>query len=931
MGRTLGKIPIALIILAALILASLGILSIIRVLGAGEPVSGVEWVQTSSGPIAITVAADSPAWTAGLRPGDYIEAVNGEPVDSAVDASTFDWTPESDVLSVLRIRRGTERLNINLRPGFEYRSEPYGYLSLVGFAFLLTGVFMALRWKAVRGAPAYSLLAVSLFGFLVFSHTGRADILDRLLYWLDLLAGSVVPALLIQLSLEMSRAGKSRRYMPLLYLPSIGILGAAFWLDPTVLEAAPRFAVPTQAVEFLDRARILYLGVAVLVAAGLMGRAYEKSRSTLHRGQLRWMLWGLFVGLVPFTVLYAIPWALQASDLPAWAQFLSVLPMLLVPAAFTAALVRYRLHDVNLILRRVLVEAASVFLTVAAYGVVVYTLRHGLSDYLPISKSGSRYAGMILTAISYPRIRFSMNRMVEQAFFRKKYSYRATLLDWARELNSETDLRSLVRLLKDRIEETLDLAAVDVFVLTGPDRFENVAGDAEKLTVVLEEKTLRRLEKSSWLHLPTQEIPAIPWARYLFGMRVKGSLCAVLATSERGAPAESLSSEDRALLATFAAHTATAIESARLFEEVRENARQVERLHAQQETILESGAVGLFMLDEEEKIRTWNRALEKIYSLPRTEAIGRRLEEVFPADVVGRLKAMMPAGNTGEVRRRPRYALQSRSGEKKTVNISVSTASGATGEGEVRIVAFDDVTEQVAMEEKFVQQERLASLGMLAAGVAHEVNTPLTGISSYTQMLADEMPDGDSRQDLLKQIEVQTRRVSEIANSLLNFARPEPASFDSLDINQVARECLKLFAPQTKGRRITVKTRFAESLPRVHGNRGELQQVLLNLLMNARDAVESEGTITIGSTNGSGRVCLEVMDDGAGIQEEDLARVFDPFYTTKGRGEGTGLGLSISYGIVREHGGEMRVVSVPGEFTRFTLDLPAADRETVKV
>jgi two-component system NtrC family sensor kinase len=765
-GRTLGKIPIALIILAALILAGLGTVSIIRVLGSARPVSGVEWVQTSFGPIAITVAAESPAWAAGLRPGDYIEAVNDQPVDSAVDASSFDWTPEADVFSVLRIRRGTERLNINLRPGFEYRSEPYGYLSLVGFAFLFTGVFMALRWKAVRGASAYSLLAVSLFGFLVFSHTGRADILDRLLYWLDLLAGSVVPALLIQLALEMSRAGKTRRYMPLLYLPSIGILGAAFLLDPAVLEATPRFAVPTHVVEFLDRARILYLGVAVLVAAGLMGRAYGKSRSTLHRGQLRWMLWGLFVGLVPFTVLYAIPWALQASDLPAWAQFLSVLPMLLVPAAFTAALVRYRLHDVNLILRRVLVEAASVFLTVAAYGVVVYTLRHGLSDFLPISKSGSRYAGMILTAISYPRIRFSMNRMVEQAFFRKKYSYRATLLDWARELGSETDLRSLVRLLKARIKETLDLAEVDVFVMTGPDRFEIVSDDPEKLTVILEEKTLQRLGKSSWIHLATQEIPAIPWARYLFGMKVKGSLCAVLATSEREAPAESLSSEDRALLATFAAHAATGIESARLFEEVRKNARQVERLHAQQETILESGAVGLFMLDEDQKIRTWNRALEKIYGLPRTEAIGRTLEDVFPADVVGRLKAMMPAGNTGEVSRRPRYSLQSRSGDKKTVNISVSTASGATGEGEVRIVAFDDVTEQVVMEEKFVQQERLASLGMLAAGVAHEVNTPLTGISSYTQMLADDMPQGDSRQRLLEQIEDEINRCVSLGESV---------------------------------------------------------------------------------------------------------------------------------------------------------------------
>jgi len=269
--RTLGKFSVALILAAALVLAVLGALSILRVLGTSEPVTGVEWVQTSSGPIAISVEKGSPAWEAGLRPGDYIEAVNGSPVESAVDASSFDWTPDGDVPSVLLIRRGREQLTINLRPGFEYRSEPYGYLSLVGFAFLFTGVFLALRWKAVRGAPAYSLLAISLFGYLVFSHTGRADFLDRLLFWLDLLAGSVVPALLIQLSLEMIRAGKARRIIPLLYLPSAGILAAAVWLHPTGPNPAIRWVVPSQVVDFLDRAQILFLGVAVLIAAGLMG------------------------------------------------------------------------------------------------------------------------------------------------------------------------------------------------------------------------------------------------------------------------------------------------------------------------------------------------------------------------------------------------------------------------------------------------------------------------------------------------------------------------------------------------------------------------------------------------------------------------------------------------------------------------------------
>ena len=930
-GRKLSAGARALIILAVVVLAGLGTISIYRVFITVEPVTGVEWVQTGSGPIAITVLEESPAWAAGLRPGDYLEAVNGRSVESALDASSFAWAREGDVPSVLEIRRGRERFTVNLRPGFVYRTEPYGYLSLVGFAFLFTGAMIAFRWRTVRGAPAYALLAAGLYGYLVFSHTGRADTLDWLFYWLDMLAGVTVPALLVQLSLELPRSGMTRRFYPLLYLPSAAILLTAVWMHPATLGGAYRFNDPVGAVELLDRLQILFLGAAVVVAALVMLKAYGRSRSTQHTGQLRWMLWGLFVGLVPFTILYAIPWALNATDLPGWAQFLSVLPMLLVPAAFTAALVRYRLHDVNIILRTALVEVASIFLAFAAYGVVVYTLRHGLSDLIDLSKSTTRYIGIFLTAISYPRIRSRMLLLVGQAFFRRRYSYRATLLDWARELNSENDPASLARLIRDRITRTLDLEMATLFVMTGPDRFESVAEQDGGLGLSLDEPALQRLETDPYVHLPAGELAGIPWARYLFGMRVKGGLCALIATSERSDPSESLSSEDRALLATFSAHAAAAIDSALLFQEVRQRAAEVERLHTEQETILESSAVGLFMLDEDERILTWNKALEEIYRLPREEAIGRSLQEVFPADLVRNLEQFAPAGGGGGDSRRFRYTLPNRAGDKVLVNIAVSRAGDHSGGGRVRVVAFDDVTEQIRMEEQMVQQERLASLGMLAAGVAHEVNTPLTGISSYAQIMLEDLPKDDPRREMLLRIDEQTRRASDIANSLLNFAKPQEASMEPLNLNQVARECLSLFVPQIKSRKIGVEEDFEEGIPPILGHRGKLQQVLLNLLINARDALAPGGTITVRTRGKAGRVCLDVLDDGAGIRKEDLVRVFDPFYSTKGQGEGTGLGLSISYGIVREHGGDMRVASVPGEFSRFTLDLPVADASRVPV
>jgi signal transduction histidine kinase len=260
-----------------------------------------------------------------------------------------------------------------------------------------------------------------------------------------------------------------------------------------------------------------------------------------------------------------------------------------------------------------------------------------------------------------------------------------------------------------------------------------------------------------------------------------------------------------------------------------------------------------------------------------------------------------------------------------TVNAAVvplraADESGITTVG--TIVIIEDVTRRVQLEEQLQISEKMASIGLLAAGVAHEVNTPLTGISSYAQLLLEDLSADDPRRDTLEKIEVQTRRVSTIANSLLNLARPERSIFESLPLNDAVHEVLKLFEPQIREKRIALHVDLSADLPEIHGHRGKLQQVLLNLLSNARDAVLGGGSISVRTVHTGGRVVLEVVDDGIGIAEGDLPRIFDPFFTTKGRGKGTGLGLAISYGIVREHDGVMHAESTPGEFTRFRVELP---------
>jgi two-component system NtrC family sensor kinase len=239
----------------------------------------------------------------------------------------------------------------------------------------------------------------------------------------------------------------------------------------------------------------------------------------------------------------------------------------------------------------------------------------------------------------------------------------------------------------------------------------------------------------------------------------------------------------------------------------------------------------------------------------------------------------------------------------------------------------DDITGRVELESQLSQAEKMSSIGLLAAGVAHEVNTPLAVISSYTQLLTKHV-DGDPKlSDLLDKITRQTFRASEIVNNLLNFSRTSATEFSDVNVNRIIRETLNLLEHQFKLARIKVDADLHHDLPLIHGNSGKLQQVFLNLFMNAKDAMAgTAGTLRISTSNGSG-VNVTISDTGAGIAPEHINKIYDPFFTTKtlpreGQSRGTGLGLSVTYGIIQEHAGKIRVESLPGRGTTFHLEFP---------
>jgi PAS domain S-box-containing protein len=396
----------------------------------------------------------------------------------------------------------------------------------------------------------------------------------------------------------------------------------------------------------------------------------------------------------------------------------------------------------------------------------------------------------------------------------------------------------------------------------------------------------------------------------------------------RKASAEPLSSEDMALLSAVAAQAATALENGRLYRQLHTKANEVERMRQFSENILESLNDGLAVLDRNGRVVRWNRRLEELYGVRHEEAVGRALPALFEAPVVEMIRSN--AADTPEGNAHFRVPLTTRHDPERRllVNLAATPLRDAHEAVTGTILIVEDISQRVQLEEQLQISEKMASIGLLAAGVAHEVNTPLTGISSFTQMLLDGAQPDDPKTKVLETIERQTFRAAKIVNGLLNLARPAQVDSGPCDINAVISDVLALLEHQFKTGRIQVRKEFAPSAPIVQGIEYKLQQVFLNLLLNARDAMPKGGWLTLVTRGDGNEAVVEVADTGSGIPADQLSRIYDPFFTTKAIGKGTGLGLSITYGIVQEHGGNITCDSIVGQGTRFTLRLPLAAAAT---
>jgi len=909
-----------LLILALPLLLAAGIV----VLGGVAATSKIESFQ----PLGFAASRDAGGWrvdettapATGLEVADQILFVGGQPLGTAAEVRGHLMAePETELL----VLRGGEVVEVLYhRPDLDI-DWTYLLLALTGVCFLLIGLYTVFKQPGSQGMLFFLWCLASAAMYLLTPTGSVATLLDRSIVTVEDVSRLLLPPLILHLFLlfprPLHRGRWVGRLVPFLYLPAVilGTILADWTLGSGVLLGPPTAA----SLELFDQLGWALLSIYVLAALGALLLRLDRAVVVEERQQLRWMTLGM-AGYLPFLLLYVAPRALSLTP-PEGLVTATVVPLALVPLTFAYAILRYKLWDIHLIVRNTIASTLTVFLGVLGFAVVNLFLSRGIPAELAQARTAASFvAGLVIAGLMVPARR-GIGTSLERIQYGSHFGRRQTLAELGRELLHERDLDQLCASLLEHLEVGLQLTEVNLFLVQRGSLVAVRPGPGLPVQVPVsflseeaweEEVTaISGLEVLGEASSPRRAL-FLAGYRYAFPLTIREGRAGVLLSGYKLGE-KPLDSEDLELIRQVLNQAALAIENARLLDELHHQLEEVLRLKQYNEGIIQSSPAGIAVLGSAQgsgqgEVLSANLAFAALLGRERRTLLGQDVGEILPVTLPSPADGLCEASFEGP------------EGEERYLQLSVSELGEGTGRQ--RILMVQDVTERVHIEQKLKEKERLASLGMLAAGVAHEVNTPITGISSYAQMLLEDTPEDDPRHEMLRKMERQTFRAARIVASLLDFARNRRGEHQPLDVMRALHTAADDISDRARERGVEV----VRNLPRdggggvVMGSETELTQVFVNLVSNAVDAMPGGGTLSLAVENLDDRVVAVVEDTGCGIAPSELEKIFQPFFSTKLTQGGTGLGLSISYEIVRRHGGQMRVASQVGKGSRFMVELP---------
>ncbi len=953
-----------------------------------EPYDGVNWAIADNGFILLKPEEGSPGAEAGIEPGDTLLRIDGRKTfpnrlirevrwvvsspgrvstiitkeGKAIDSLSEEINPATELNKALyNIGIGGEIRYTILREGKMLEStlrvqgvplsnnDTYYYLCFVSFCFFLVGLSVLYKKRLVTASHHFYWLCICFFVLFTFSPTVINTPLKRAIFWGDEIARVMLPAVFLHFFLVFPRRKRlmeKRKLNWILYLPgAIFILLNALFLNYLRIFPSARGELIrnyNQQFALLSKTELAYMGLFMGVGIIALLHSYRYERSFVARQQIRWVLWGTGLGILPVVAVY-IPFYLLGAANPLLTLF-TIIPLLLIPISLSYAIAKYRLMDVEVIIKRAMVAGLAILAILGIYLLIVGVANRLIpAELSPELLTAVMLLATLLVAVIFSPLRKKIQGYLDKLMYRSRYDIRNTIQEFNRELNSIIRLPTLMERVIEQVSAMLQTEDIGIFLLDEKKRAYKLSKSLRAIgrkhplymSDVLSAFLLSALKDRDYLILSDigemkeefihdEELLSSLKVTYLIPFVSKGKIKGLLSLGKKK-DGGWLSSEDLELVAALSGSAAMAIENAILYQSVEKKAAELEALQEFNDNLLESLNAGILVIDLHQRIISWNRKLEELCQIKRSRAMGKKLDQVLPADFLHSINSLMsPEGwSSSQLFNLYKLNLVNKKGKKSVINLSISPLFTNEHRFYGKIVIFDDITDQVKLEDQLMQAEKLASLGFLAAGIAHEVNTPLTGISSYTQMLMKEVDDNDPKSEILHKMEQQTFRASQIVNNLLNFARQSKGQFTELDVNQVISDTLSLFDYQLRSSGIKLKLNLEDSPPPIRGDKAKLQQLLLNLLKNATESMPQGGALGITSKTEDDSVLVSIRDTGAGIARENLSKIYDPFFTTKKGRQGTGLGLSVSYGIIQEHSGSISVKSSLGKGTDFIIKLPA--------
>ncbi|MFN9301077.1 MAG: histidine kinase dimerization/phospho-acceptor domain-containing protein, partial [Acidobacteriota bacterium] len=823
------------------------------------PTDGIMWVDRTAPDghnyvVALDVKKGSSGESAGIHRWEVLDRIGNVKVSRSAD------------IPVLLFGRAWLRVDYHLfQEGVEVKKtvrieetppdRTLYYLTAVGLAYLGIGLFVYFRRESAPKARHFFLLCLCSFLYSCFHYTGKLNTFDKVIYWGNIIAGFLAPALFLHFCLtfpETPRRLRGFRRQALLYLPALGLIAIYVLTAMGIL----RYSISLVEVRWnLDRIWLPFLSANYLLGAAVLAFKQRRVEDSVLRQQIKWLRNGAVLGILPFTIFYVVPFTLGAT--PNGLMKFAVLSLPMIPITWAYAILRYRLMDVDVIFQQGYVYTlASLAVLGVCYGLL---FSFGRVEELP--PAAVVVLILIATFIFQPIRNWLQENLDRYVFYRESYDYRRTLLDFARELSSETDLDESLHGVASRLIHTLNVQHVAFFLSdeSRPDRFElslvhgarnHPAPANPDLSFLTEavgkpylffERTKLNPDYLFGAYSATarQSISELDLTYYI-PCTVRGATIAFLGVS-RTLKGDFLTSDDLELLVTLSNSVGITVDNARLYRSLQRKVEENERLKEFSENIVESISVGILAVDLEGRIESWNSQMERLIGVKRHAALGLRIEQLLPIDLVETLSGMARGSGI-------QHVYKARLGLRTLVNIAIAPLVTKDQTQIGRLIIFDDITDRADLENRLVQADKLSSIGLLAAGVAHEVNTPLAVISTYAQMLATRLGGDDHKAAMLDQISKQTFRASEIVNSLLNFSRTSTLEWSEVNLNRVIRDTASLIEHQLAKARVTVSFQLEEVLGPIKGNPGKLQQIFLNLFLNARDAMEampSRGVLTV--------------------------------------------------------------------------------------